>query len=713
MSKIDSAYHWKLILLVSSLLLSPVLCNILVVGSANADTFLPVARLPTEGENLTLLPGKQPVVDLPGGKGCTQAVAASKLTDVVCFFVGQFGNDAAAKVLREALKNAGVDSSKSGTHNDLPSGRGYVFLTQSGSVSAVVSGGSNVDGWKAWKNAWENADSKDRISDEELCKLLEGVGCLLLQREVPEYVNLLIASRAKAIGNILVVQDAGGEDRPISSQMLQSCDYLIPNESELKRLVESSGENIEISEEDDKDSVIVAYAKCLQKMGAKNVLVTRGSQGSTLVTEDGEVIRQPAYKLPKVHVVDETGAGDCYRAAFACALLEGHPLQKCMQFASAAGSCSVEINGAVPSTPTRSQVEDRLVQETILTIPRGDGQKKGSCVEIPRGGYQEDDFPFLIGSRLNSMKDRSELWSETLNNPRDYVRRQATVKGLTCVDFNYPQHFHSWTSEEAKAALLESGLVAGAVCLRYPSKFARGAMNHPDPQFRREAIDLTKQAARTALDLGCNEVVVWSAFDGYDYPFQVDYDEKWKQLVEAFQEICDEFPSIKFSLEYKPTDENTRFFTVPTTAAALLLLEEIDRPNMGLTLDVGHMLMAGENPGAMIAMVGRRQKLFGIQLNDGFTRLAAEDGLMFGSVHPSMALEIMYQMRKTGFNGHFYFDTFPQRTDPVREAEYNIKQAKKFWAAAEAIDEETLQRVVKEHDAIGALEVVNEALRLM
>jgi sugar/nucleoside kinase (ribokinase family)/sugar phosphate isomerase/epimerase len=709
-----------LMLLVASsllLLLFPpvVLANILVVGSANADTFLPVARLPIEGENLTLLPGRHPVVDLPGGKGCTQAVAASKLTDQTCYFVGQFGTDAAATVLREALQKARVDSSNCGIHDDLPSGRGYVFLTQSGSVSAVVSGGSNTGGWKAWKNAFEKKEKKeseDCLSQAELDKLLEGIECILLQREVPEYVNILIATRAKELGNVLVMQDVGGEDRPISSEMLRCCDYLIPNESELKRLVEASGGLPKSEDNSDDDSVIVVQAKYLQALGARNVLVTRGSKGSTLVTEQGEIIHQPAHRLPKVRVVDETGAGDCYRAAFAVSLLEGHPIRECMHFASAAGSCSVEVNGAVPSTPSRSQVEDRLMDEVVLTIPRGEGQEQGSYTDtIPRGGYKDDDFPFLIGSRLNSMKDRPELWNEPLNNPRDYVKRQATVCGLTCVDFNYPQHFHSWTHTEAKAALDEAGLVAGAVCLRFPPKFARGAMNHPDPELRREAIELTKGAAQAALDLGCAEVVVWSAFDGYDYPFQVDYDEKWDQLIEAFQEICDAFPSIKFSLEYKPTDENTRFFTVPTTAAAVLLVDEIDRPNMGLTLDVGHMLMAGENPGQSIAMVGKRQKLFGIQLNDGFTRLAAEDGLMFGSVHPSMALEIMYQMRRTGFKGHFYFDTFPQRTDPVREAEYNIKQAKKFWAAAGAINENTLQQVVNEHDAIGALEIVNDALR--
>jgi xylose isomerase len=190
----------------------------------------------------------------------------------------------------------------------------------------------------------------------------------------------------------------------------------------------------------------------------------------------------------------------------------------------------------------------------------------------------------------------------------------------------------------------------------------------------------------------------------------VDYDETWDQLVVAFRELCDEFPSIRFSLEYKPTDENTRFFTVPTTGAALLLVQDVDRPNLGLTLDVGHMLMAGENPGQSIAMVGRKQKLFGIQLNDGYTRLAAEDGLMFGSIHPIMALEIMYQLRRTNFDGHFYFDTFPQRSDPLQEAEYNIRQAKRFWTAASAMDPSELKRITDEHDAVAAMELVNRVL---
>lgn len=643
---------------------------------------------------------------MPGGKGCTQAVAASKLSKGKVAFVGQFGNDSAAAMLRQALTDAKVDLSQCvDDSQNIPTGRGYVFLTESGSVSAVVSGGSNTAGWKSWEQAWKSQTSSLKrdsqqplVTREYLDDLLRDTKCVMLQREIPEYVNLLIATAAKRRG-ILVLQDIGGEDRPIGLEMMELCDYLIPNETELSRLVQSlcgdaPNEHVEDS--------IIAQAKLLQQHGARNVLVTRGSRGSVLVTESGEIIHQDSCLLADCEVVDETGAGDCYRAAFAVALLEGHSLPHCLRYASAAGACSVTKPGAVPSTPSREEVERlfrRGSQDEVSSMPRGGSD----------GVSNDDEFPLMFGSRLNSMKDRPELWSEPLTGERDWVKRQGEIRGLNCVDFNYPQHFHSWTNEEAKASLHEAGLVAGAVCLRFPAKFSRGAMNHPDANMRREAIELTKQAAQVAIELGCNEVVVWSAYDGYDYPFQVDYNEKWTQLVEAFRECCDAFPDIKFSLEFKPTDENTRFFTVPSTGAALLLVKEIDRPNMGLTLDVGHMLMAGENPGHSIAMVGK--KLFGIQLNDGYTRLAAEDGMMFGSIHPSIALEIVYQLQRIGYSGHLYFDTFPQRTDPIKEAEYNIERVKKFWSAAEIMSETKLQRAMANHDALEALDLVNEALR--
>ena len=116
------------------------------------------------------------------------------------------------------------------------------------------------------------------------------------------------------------------------------------------------------------------------------------------------------------------------------------------------------------------------------------------------------------------------------------------------------------------------------------------------------------------------------------------------------------------------------------------------------------MLMAGENPAQSVALVGSAGKLFGVQLNDGYQRIGAEDGLIFGSVHPLMAREFVYWLRRSYFQGHVYFDTFPRNEDPVRECEMNIRQVKRFYDLAADLEAEGLLPLLVAHDALAALE---------
>ena len=80
---------------------------------------------------------------------------------------------------------------------------------------------------------------------------------------------------------------------------------------------------------------------------------------------------------------------------------------------------------------------------------------------------------------------------------------------------------------------------------------------------------------------------------------------------------------------------------------------------------------------------------------------------MFGSVHPSMALEFIRWLQKVGFDGHLYYDTFPRNEDPVREAEYNIRRTKALWEQAKQLTENgELDALLQKHDAMGALELL-------
>lgn len=62
-------------------------------------------------------------------------------------------------------------------------------------------------------------------------------------------------------------------------------------------------------------------------------------------------------------VVDTTGAGDCFTAAFGVALMEGMAPAAALRFASAAACVCVQRMGAMPSLPTRAEVEALLAAQ--------------------------------------------------------------------------------------------------------------------------------------------------------------------------------------------------------------------------------------------------------------------------------------------------------------------------------------------------------------
>ena len=619
---------------------------VLIVGSINADIVIPlqrVDRFPDAGETMVVNDEDKYVDDattndddrkatdiesgrvIPGGKGANQAVSCSRL-GAQSVFMCRFGDDSNAALLEKTMADNGVDVSFA-SRVDKPSGLGLVFMRKGGAVSAVVIGGSN--------SAWLDADSLMRDVKRAL-EEVNHIKCIMLQMEVPQYVNEIVAQAAHEAG-IPVFQDVGGADNELTRAHLQKCTFLSPNLSELKRLTK-----LDTGSDED----ILKAAKSLQARGARNVLVTLGSEGSLLLAEDGTtVLRQPCVSVGCV--VDETGAGDNYRAAFVVAhFVDALPLQDSMLFASVAGALAVTKMGAIPACSSRDEcngVLDKL-SSNVLGLKGGRSQhsqwtlRGGSAVSDAATSTDDSPFPFKFASRLNSMRDRLDLCLPGEDDSvYGWIARQGRIAGLDLVDFNYPQHITSpvVTAELLSGlmqALREAGLNCGAICLRYPKNMRAGAFTNPDRSLRSSAIQLTKEACDWAVALGANEVVVWSAFDGYDYALQADYDQLWDDVVTAFQEICDLYPGVKISLEYKPTDENTRFFAIPSTGSAQQLMAEVDRANFGLTLDFGHCLMAGENPAQSVAYVNRRGgKLFGVQLGDGYGRLGATLSSLYGT----------------------------------------------------------------------------------
>jgi ribokinase len=62
--------------------------------------------------------------------------------------------------------------------------------------------------------------------------------------------------------------------------------------------------------------------------------------------------------------VDATGAGDTFCGAFCAALAEGRSLADALGFAVVAASLSVERPGAVPSIPSRAEIDARIAADS-------------------------------------------------------------------------------------------------------------------------------------------------------------------------------------------------------------------------------------------------------------------------------------------------------------------------------------------------------------
>lgn len=306
---------------------------LVVVGSANADIYVEIDRLPKEGETVSAKSGQT----LAGGKGANQAVCGGKL-DYPTYFVGQIGDDAHGKLIAEALGGGGVCLDYLRTVSDAPTGHAVVMLQSDGQNSIIIVGGANMSCWP-------------EILSEESLEVVKNAGIVLLQREIPDSVNIQVAQAARHAG-VPVILDAGGVDSPIPQELAAIVDIFSPNETELARLTNMPTENIE--------QISQAVQKC-HSIGIKQVLVKLGDKGSALFTEGEEPIKQTI--IPAAKVVDTTGAGDTFTASFAVALVEGKSRQDCLRFAAAAASLCVQVKGAIPSMPQRKSVL-HLLQST-------------------------------------------------------------------------------------------------------------------------------------------------------------------------------------------------------------------------------------------------------------------------------------------------------------------------------------------------------------
>ena len=183
---------------------------------------------------------------------------------------------------------------------------------------------------------------------EKLENLKEG-DILVLAGSIPAsmpkniYSDILKALNGRGIGFVV---DATKE---LLLNVLPYHPFLIkPNNHELGELF---GVKLEKKEQ------VEPYARKLQEMGARNVLVSMAGEGAVLLDENGTLYQMDA---PKGELVNAVGAGDSMVAGFLAGWLERGEYKHAFRMAVCAGSASAFSEGYATKEEIRKLYENLL-----------------------------------------------------------------------------------------------------------------------------------------------------------------------------------------------------------------------------------------------------------------------------------------------------------------------------------------------------------------
>jgi xylose isomerase len=312
---------------------------------------------------------------------------------------------------------------------------------------------------------------------------------------------------------------------------------------------------------------------------------------------------------------------------------------------------------------------------------------------------------------FNACADRYVLsgYGERLNTDQ-LIRAATQVEGLSGVEVVGLWHVNDSNVEQIRRQIADAGLIVTCVTpdIWASSKWGWGSFTANDPAVRRAAIQEVKKSMAWARQLNCEVIDLWFGQDGYDYPFQADYQTAWSRLIEGTQACAEYLPEIKIVLEYKPKEPRTHCF-VGTVGKTLLLIDKVNRPNVGAMIDVGHALMAYENTAESAALLQHfGNKLFYMHFNDNW-RLW-DDDMTVGSVHTIEMLELLYWLDRVSYTGWYALDIFPYRENGLRAAAESIRWIQGLYGLLDKIGRDRIAQVVAGGEAMAASEMLRTAL---
>lgn len=267
----------------------------------------------------------------------------------------------------------------------------------------------------------------------------------------------------------------------------------------------------------------------------------------------------------------------------------------------------------------------------------------------------------IISGFLGAIKNRYISYQEERPLVEKLVMA-SKVEHVSGLELCYPQDFDDFA--QLKKLLDEHHLGVSAINFRSrrTGHWMRGSFTSQLATERHEVVEDLKKAMDFAEQLGCNRITTCTLNEGHDYIFEMDYVKAYDFLEETFGQAAAYKPNVKICIEYKWNDPRARCI-LGNVGETLAFCERLALPNVGVTLDIGHAIQAGERPAQSAALLARANRLFYVHLNDN-DKFWDWD-MIPGAYNFWDFVEFLFYLKRLGYDDWFAYDVFPKEIDTV------------------------------------------------
>jgi xylose isomerase len=266
----------------------------------------------------------------------------------------------------------------------------------------------------------------------------------------------------------------------------------------------------------------------------------------------------------------------------------------------------------------------------------------------------------MIGM-LGRIADRFHEYQPAMDL-RQRLQMTRQVSGVDGIEVVYPSEFTNLN--DTNKILRDSGFPISAVNLNLKTDkcWEGGSFTSPNTDIRSRALGELKSAMDLAAELGTKMVTFCPLIDGHNYSFEVDYLKQWNWLKEGIAEGSRYRNDIRISLEYK-LNESRNFNILSDMGRTLYICKQVGLPNVGITMDVGHALIAKETPAEAACLAAQEKRLFYIHFNDNGREWDWD--MLPGAVNLWDLIEMVYYLERINWEGWLSYDVIPRGSDPV------------------------------------------------